>query len=188
MSAIRFQAIETKYAGVQFRSRLEAKWAAFFDLAGWEWEYEPFDLDGYIPDFLLTLHRQTLVEVKPMQWNDSVDDAVMSAEVRTKMILSQSWAGEFLLVGSRIPSGERFHRLGLIMSNETVEDASDWSPWHHALGFKCADCGLHSFLDESQSWHCRVCGAHDGPAHLEEWDADSMFKEAASKVQWRPKR
>ncbi len=39
------------YAGVQFRSRLEARWAAMFDLLGWPWEYEPVDLDGYIPDY-----------------------------------------------------------------------------------------------------------------------------------------
>ncbi len=41
----------TKYAGVQFRSRLESRWAAFFDLAGICWEYEPVDLDGWTPDF-----------------------------------------------------------------------------------------------------------------------------------------
>ena len=33
--------IPTLYNGIQFRSRLEAKWAAFFDLLGWEYEYEP---------------------------------------------------------------------------------------------------------------------------------------------------
>jgi hypothetical protein len=33
--------MRTRYNGVNFRSRLEAKWAAFFDLAGWSWEYQP---------------------------------------------------------------------------------------------------------------------------------------------------
>lgn len=46
-------AIPTAYGGVNFRSRLEARWAAMFDLLGWRWEYEPLDLDGYIPDFLV---------------------------------------------------------------------------------------------------------------------------------------
>lgn len=66
-----FAAIPTMYAGVQFRSRLEARWAAFFDLAGWRWEYEPFDLEGYIPDFrvqvlsgLLRIDDWVLAEVK----------------------------------------------------------------------------------------------------------------------------
>ena len=50
--------IETIYNGYRFRSRLEARWAVFFDTIGAEWEYEPegFVLtDGtkYLPDFLL---------------------------------------------------------------------------------------------------------------------------------------
>lgn len=61
-------AIPTKYNGTQFRSRLEARWAAFFDLLKWEWDYEPLDLRGYIPDFLVRVPRQEplLVEVKPI--------------------------------------------------------------------------------------------------------------------------
>jgi len=50
------KAIETVYNGYRFRSRLEARWAVFFDHAGIEYEYEPegFELgDGtrYLPDF-----------------------------------------------------------------------------------------------------------------------------------------
>lgn len=44
---------ETVYAGVVFRSRLEARWAAFFDLCRWKWEYEPCDLPGWSPDFFV---------------------------------------------------------------------------------------------------------------------------------------
>jgi hypothetical protein len=33
--------IETRYAGCRFRSRLEARWAVFFDRLGIAWEYEP---------------------------------------------------------------------------------------------------------------------------------------------------
>jgi hypothetical protein len=38
--------IETLYRGYKFRSRLEARWAVFFDVAGIAWQYEPegFDL------------------------------------------------------------------------------------------------------------------------------------------------
>jgi len=32
------------YKGLRFRSHLEATWAAFFDLAGWKWEYSPGDV------------------------------------------------------------------------------------------------------------------------------------------------
>lgn len=65
--------IKTFYKGLWFRSRLEATWAAFFDNLGWEWEYEPCDFDGWIPDFLL--EGKYFVEIKPFstekQWLDS---------------------------------------------------------------------------------------------------------------------
>lgn len=35
------QSIETEYAGYRFRSRLEARWAVFFDNATIEFDYEP---------------------------------------------------------------------------------------------------------------------------------------------------
>lgn len=72
------KAIETRYAGCHFRSRLEARWAVFFDAAGIRWEYEPegfedtrwCDSDGvacspirYLPDFYLPA-TETWVEVK----------------------------------------------------------------------------------------------------------------------------
>ncbi len=54
----------TEYAGVLFRSKLEATWARFFDVIGVEWEYEPTHLPGWIPDFLIG--GWWLAEVKPV--------------------------------------------------------------------------------------------------------------------------
>lgn len=70
----RIKAHPTMYNGVQYRSRLEARWAAFFDLIGWKHEYEPIDLQGWSPDFRVEFdcgHSECpkthvlLVEVKP---------------------------------------------------------------------------------------------------------------------------
>lgn len=52
------KAIETSYKGYRFRSRLEARWAVFFDALGIKWEYEKegYDLGEYgyyLPDFWL---------------------------------------------------------------------------------------------------------------------------------------
>lgn len=62
----------TFYAGCQFRSALEARWAVFFQAQGLTWNYEPetFRLESgtYIPDFLLSwgLRGDSLwAEVKP---------------------------------------------------------------------------------------------------------------------------
>lgn len=61
------QAIQTRYAGCYFRSRLEARWAVFFDAMRIRWQYEPQGIlvskrlepwsddppRPYLPDFLL---------------------------------------------------------------------------------------------------------------------------------------
>ena len=57
--------IPTIYRGIEYRSRLEAKWAAFFQLIDWKYTYEPFDGDGYIPDFVLHGDYPCVVEIKP---------------------------------------------------------------------------------------------------------------------------
>lgn len=58
--------IKTESKGRIYRSRLEAKWASFFDSLGWKYEYEPIDLNGWIPDFMIFGHKPILVEVKPI--------------------------------------------------------------------------------------------------------------------------
>lgn len=63
------KAIETKYKGYRFRSRLEARWAVFFDVLGVAWEYEPegYELGGvrYLPDFRIDTGRKKFwVEIK----------------------------------------------------------------------------------------------------------------------------
>lgn len=57
--------IPTVYDGIEYRSRLEARWAAFMSNIGWEYVYEPFDGDGYIPDFIVHGEQPLFVEVKP---------------------------------------------------------------------------------------------------------------------------
>lgn len=59
MSSRNLKAIETGYKGYRFRSRLEARWAVFFDAmrVGWEYEREGFDLGEaglYLPDFWIS--------------------------------------------------------------------------------------------------------------------------------------
>ena len=51
------KAIDTEYDGHRFRSRLEARWAVFFNAVGltYEYEIEGFEMDGtrYLPDFYI---------------------------------------------------------------------------------------------------------------------------------------
>lgn len=39
------------YKGLQFKTVLEARWAAFFDLAGWDWHVNPACVGDWSPDF-----------------------------------------------------------------------------------------------------------------------------------------
>lgn len=63
--------IETEYDGRRFRSRLEARWAIFFNQVGlpYEYEYEGFEMDGirYLPDFYIpSLDRWFEIKGKPL--------------------------------------------------------------------------------------------------------------------------
>lgn len=78
------KARDTMYAGCLFRSRLEATWAAFFDICGIKWVYEPFDLPGWSPDFLI--QDRVVVEVKPIQTPDiDVVNKMLNAAISAKL-------------------------------------------------------------------------------------------------------
>jgi hypothetical protein len=52
------KAISTMYKGYNFRSRLEARWAVYFDSIGlmWDYESEGYELENgswYLPDFYI---------------------------------------------------------------------------------------------------------------------------------------
>ena len=62
-------ALPCDYAGAHMRSRLEARWAKFFDRLGTPWKYElqRYTMEGqhaYTPDFHLA-DLSLIVEVKP---------------------------------------------------------------------------------------------------------------------------
>jgi hypothetical protein len=135
-------AIETRYAGCRFRSRLEARWAVFFDKLGIGWEYEPqgYRVGGtpYLPDFWLPKMRQW-VEVKGSTLNLR-ERVVMAKAVFPGGGLPYNLNG-VLLLGS-IPdvrvSGVKvahprffFHegdlyRNPFYFSEDTIDDPPEW--------------------------------------------------------------
>lgn len=96
--------IETEYKGYRFRSRLEARWAVFFDACGFKWEYEPEGYEGdgskYLPDFYIPdfdLH----VEVKR-----NTEDGLN--EILEKCESAIQWGGPIkqILILSDVPEGK----------------------------------------------------------------------------------
>jgi len=79
------KSIETEYNGVLFRSRLEARWAVFFDnlRVDWRYEFEGYETSTgyYLPDFYLpnvymrdTRQKGVLFEVKPESYEGTEHD------------------------------------------------------------------------------------------------------------------
>jgi hypothetical protein len=62
------KAIPTEYAGCRFRSRLEARWAVFFDTLGikWQYEHEGYQTSAgwYLPDFSISMEHVQPTEVE----------------------------------------------------------------------------------------------------------------------------
>lgn len=176
--------IPTLLKGVMYRSRLEAKWGDFLDRLRWRPQYEPTDLDWYIPDFILNLPAgPVLLEVKP-------DVQLDVLRVYADKILRSGWLGEFLIVGSALhPSAfgpEYGPVLGLIGERESNGEAT----LSAAQTFFCMNCQETSVLAAEGSWRCRSCGEDGGNAHVAEGSKSilgEIWALAGSDTQWKPK-
>lgn len=160
--------VPTTYCGVRMRSRLEARWAAMFDSLEWKWSYEPLDLDGYLPDFLIHFERgDVLFEVR------GPDELHAAARFKIEM---SGWRHEAVVVGSSIDHST----LGQIC------DLSDHQPgyeWGACQVFFCISCGKNSILNEDDSWRCRRCGEREG--HVGSLEIGKFWADAGNRVQWR---
>lgn len=182
--------IPTMFNGRRYRSRLEARWAAFFTLIGWRFEYEPCDFDGWIPDFALVGKEQSVfVEVKPI--------GGFSKDVVNKIDASNC-VDECLLLGLTFPlqcvdgwDGV----LGFLREDGYVEiDANggmnDPSWWWDAAILSKWSCGTIGFCHSQGSYTDRISGTYDGGSWGIDQDdalkvASRAWTEAGNAVQWR---
>lgn len=172
----RIKAHPTMYNGVQYRSRLEARWAAFFDLIGWKHEYEPIDLQGWSPDFILHgKKRSTLVEVKPVY--EIPDD------VTEKIDLAVPDENQEVLILGVAPffcDNIEHHCVGWLREEEGCWDKAPFT-LHSALGF----------CHETQSFRCRITELYDGGYWGSSSDitkqVEAAWRKAGNTVQWRPR-
>jgi hypothetical protein len=153
---INIKPIETEYNGYRFRSRLEARWAVFFDTLGIQYEYEPegFQLsDGtlYLPDFYLP-QSKAFFEVK----------GVMSEADEHKVTQMIKDSNHEVIVGY---DGLRFvacDEFGIEDTEYCLADGGE------SRLCRCRKCGNYFFMGMSGSWNCRVCGYYDGNAGFDE--------------------
>ena len=120
------KAIQTEYKGYRFRSRLEARWAVFFDTLGVKWEYEPegYDLGNgvyYLPDFLLhdvtvnhglfQRHCDIYVEVKGVMTDDDARKIIRFSDLGYGDENRDGVSKTAVLVVGNIPEGESMREL-----------------------------------------------------------------------------
>lgn len=167
--------IKTIINGVRFRSRLEAKWAIFFDLLGWRWEYEPYDLNGYIPDFILIgKKRTTLVEVKPFE---SLNQFIPSIEKYNKSIKETDHLDkEILLLGVSpllIDNCSMGEHLGWMdektwwtdeAPEERIDFKTDIKSFNDAV-FNCYNSKF-GFINSLMSYEDRITGLYEGDHYV----------------------
>lgn len=192
------KAIPTSYAGVNFRSRLEARWAVFFDAMNWRWAYEPLDFGGWIPDFILHGARERiLVEVKPL----FEPDEALFAEISAQAIKAGS-RDDILVLGADLIGkhslGEvgfgwlgEYYPTGTAVVNDELIDRGPAHWWAAAALHSGSENGDIGFCHEFGSYRNRISGCHDGDsgAGAVGFDDDiaSAWRDAGNIVQWQAK-
>lgn len=141
----------TLYNGRLYRSRLEARWAAFFDLLGWKYEYEPFDLNGWSPDFLIKgFFSDILVEVKPInEFNE---------EVANKITACSPKKVELLLLGNEpLFTAEWYPCIGWLFESY---DENGWGGqgWAESFWTHTFPTNQYGFGHTLGSYDCRITG------------------------------
>ncbi len=183
--------IPTVYAGAQFGSTLEAKWAAFFDLMGWRWHYEPQDLSGYIPDFVLQFEQPMLVEVKP-------EYSFNGLRRHFNKIRDSGWRGWAAVVGVGFLGEPYCGSYGAcfgaisgedILSEDGTIEMGDpaWGDVDTLRLIECAGCRRLALNCCLGSYQCLLCGYYDGDRGFMVVPvdrADAYWREAANHAQW----
>ena len=176
--------IPTEYNGRQYRSRLEAKWAAFFDLCEWKYEYEPIDLNGWFPDFALFDDdgNMILVEVKPVTiFPEEVAKRIENAAKSTRCELLILGQGPFL-------DDWEYGHIGWLMEVFHINGDEVNNGWGDAVWGQWKSTNKPGFCHANSDYTDRISNTYDGgcfgagtPKNLEQ-----IWAKAGNLVQYRP--
>lgn len=170
--------IETKYKGYRFRSRLEARWAVFFDTLRLEWEYEKEgynlgDLGFYLPDFWISNlydrygRKGMFAEVKGEEATD------LEIQKLARLTIGKSYAA--MLQGGMKPfnlmdTDNEFLEVGWQDGAVTIDNPM--------VFMKCYSCGAVKYeFPENNYCICDLCAA---PADDEHPDIIRAYEKALS--------
>ena len=142
------KAIPTTYRGIEFRSKLEAKYAQAFDRLGIVWEYEghgfAFD-DGtwYCPDFYMP-EIDTYFEVKGVLDDASMNKVILLAKEQQRVVVGPPDGDAGIFIGYK--------------PGDIVGENSQGYYVDNAIPTKCSACGKVYFREEEMDWSCPACG------------------------------
>lgn len=177
--------IETCYGGHWFRSRLEARWAVFFDHLDLTWEYEAQgfevgpDSTKYLPDFHLP-QLGLFLEVKPANADVIDPEGVQRWEYFAGTVAFEWDHGRTAMLCGSIPNPDTLDRLGppraITRFEQPVVTLGEWhSAWcacptgqHFDIQFQARGarilCGCPRVQDDRLYYtgdHPKVVAAYD---------------------------
>ena len=178
-------AIATVYKGIRYRSQLEARWAAFMTAIGWEFQYEPFEGDGYIPDFIVYGGYPMFIEVKPAvtpsEYRAPAEkaDRGLDSAVHDVLVVGSSWSLPGMASGGKPVAGW----LGEKSWDGSVSRSWGWGEW-----ITCANCGQNAVVHDHMSFAGRPCGCYDGDHYIRMPRSTTLreaWADACNDTQWR---
>lgn len=148
------KSIQTVYKGYRFRSRLEARWAVFFDALDLPWEYEPegFELgEGlrYLPDFRVTYPGRGADEVHTRWFEVKADLRDLSHSDWVKLLRFSQEQGLIILDGA--PSARMYLKPeGCLQDDGGEMPAAPYKAQPHALEHE--RCGWALWCAKGRLW------------------------------------
>lgn len=171
------EALPTIYRGTQFRSLLEASWAATLDSLNITWEYEPetFDLPSgarYLPDFHLP-EIGTWLEVKgpgiPRIEKAFELGKVLACDCGARSCACTWPGGEMVIVGHPPKpldpwNDERYRHWPSVAKSKLVRRHGGFVRWtstrrHNSWMTCCSGCARTSWIEGARLHRCPACGA-----------------------------
>ena len=201
-----YGAIPTRVLGVNFRSRLEAKWACVFQLMGWAWSYEPIDLAAHkIPDFVVHFRHPIIIECKPAMTIREIDvyRAILHRaaqpwileDLTRRLATADAYDEEIVATDAlladvdRVEAGDhpRDGRRALVAGSQLFIDdtlnACSIDGRHYFTECEGDRAGLVDVSDGHEV--CLACG-DVAPKLMRSSDVLRRWRDATNKSQWRP--
>lgn len=143
--------------------------------------YEPVDLAGYIPDFVLPMQRgPLLIEVKP-------ETSASALLAHSEKVDLSGWRDEAMIVGAGPIQANEYamEPVSLGIGKWMGERDHAWTvDWDEMQPMVCKRCGRHSLRASEGDYACRVNGCqghHIGP----DFGALTLWRAAQNDMQWR---